>query len=180
MARINKTYFAIMGLLAIKPMSAYELVKFSKESIGLFWNESYGHIHKSLQYLEKVGSVFVLEETTNGRLKKVYGVTQLGRDRFHEWISQKPEEAVMRNELLMKIFVCDERHIPMLIEYVQEEETECKGLIDILAGIENEIDKLPIETSQKQLWVLTLDYGYRSIDFHNSFGGWNLSTAFMD
>jgi len=35
------TKFALLGLLNIKKMSAYDLEKFAKETIGYFWNESY-------------------------------------------------------------------------------------------------------------------------------------------
>lgn len=161
MTRINTTHFAILGLLRIKPMSAYELVKFSKESIGLFWNESYGHIHKSLQHLEREGSVSVVEATTTGRQKKVYGITPQGCGQLDAWLTQAPEEPVMRNELLMKIFVADDRHIPRLIAYLEAERAESQMLLDMLAGIKAMVAQA--EGKQARLWLLTLDYGERYV-----------------
>ncbi|MEN1986235.1 MULTISPECIES: PadR family transcriptional regulator [Paenibacillus] len=159
MKRINTTHFAILGLLRIKPMSAYELVKFSKESIGLFWNESYGHIHKSIKQLEQEGYVSVVEEAETGRRKIVYGVTRQGCEQLDSWLALPPEESVIRNELLMKLFVSDERHIPQLIAFLQEELEESERLTAMLAGIKASVpDK---ESKQAQLWLLTLDYGER-------------------
>lgn len=159
MRRINTTHFAILGLLRLKPMSAYELVKFSKESIGLFWNESYGHIHKSIKQLQLEGSVSVVEEAETGRRKIVYGITEQGCDQLDSWLALPPEEPVMRNELLMKLFVSDERHIPQLITFLEEELRANEQLITMLAGIKASVPKG--ESRQAQLWLLTLDYGER-------------------
>ncbi|MFC4101370.1 PadR family transcriptional regulator [Paenibacillus xanthanilyticus] len=161
MKRINTTHFAILGLLRIKPMSAYELVKFSKESIGLFWNESYGHIHKSLQQLEREGAVSLLEETTTGRQKKVYGITTEGCGQLDAWLTQAPEEPVMRNELLMKLFVSDDRHLPNMIAYLEEERTAGKQMLDLLGGIKTMVTS--VDNPQARLWLLTLDYGERYV-----------------
>lgn len=159
MKRINTTHFAILGLLRIKPMSAYELVKFSKESIGLFWNESYGHIHKSIKQLEQEGLVSVVEEAETGRRKIVYGVTQQGCEQLDSWLALRPEESVIRNELLMKLFVSDERHIPQLVTFLEEELEESERLTAMLAGIKASVPDR--ESKQVQLWLLTLDYGER-------------------
>lgn len=159
MKRINTTHFAILGLLRLKPMSAYELVKFSKESIGLFWNESYGHIHKSIKQLQLEGSVSVVEEAETGRRKIVYGITEQGCDQLDSWLALPPEEPVMRNELLMKLFVSDERHIPQLIIFLEEELIANEQLITMLAGIKASVPTG--ESKQAQLWLLTLDFGER-------------------
>ncbi|USB33927.1 PadR family transcriptional regulator [Paenibacillus sp. YPG26] len=161
MKRINTSHFAILGLLRIKPMSAYELVKFSKESIGLFWNESYGHIHKSIRQLELEGAVEIVEEATTGRHKKVYGITQQGCGQLDSWLAQAPAEHVMRNELLMKVFVSDERQAPQLISYIEEELEGGRRLLEVLAGIKAGMEQ--VEEKRAKLWLLTLDYGERYI-----------------
>lgn len=45
------TKFALLDLLDIHKMSAYDLEKFAKESIGYFWNESYSNVHRTLNKL---------------------------------------------------------------------------------------------------------------------------------
>lgn len=159
MKRINTSHFAILGLLRIKPMSAYELVKFSKESIGLFWNESYGHIHKSFKQLELEGYVSVVEEAETGRRKIVYGITQEGCNQLDSWLTQPPMEPVMRNELLMKLFVSDERNVPQLVAFLKEEIEASERLTAMLAGIKASVPGA--DRKQAQLWLLTLDYGER-------------------
>ena len=44
----SETQYAILSMLSIRPMSAYGLAKFAENSIGFFWNESYGNIYKHL------------------------------------------------------------------------------------------------------------------------------------
>ena len=161
MKRSSTTHFAILGLLRIKPMSAYELVKFSKESIGLFWNESYGHLHKSIKQLEAEGAVSIVEESETGRRRIVYGVTPQGCEQLDAWLTQTPEESVMRNELLMKMFVSQERQIPQLIAFLEAELEESARSIAILAAIRAGVPSGQGKSSQ--LWLLTLDYGERYV-----------------
>ena len=52
MAKINKTKYALLGVLSIMSGSGYDIKKFCDSSIGYFWNENYGHIYPMLQRLE--------------------------------------------------------------------------------------------------------------------------------
>ncbi|MGA9048227.1 MAG: PadR family transcriptional regulator, partial [Dehalococcoidia bacterium] len=45
MPKINKTKYAILGLLSLKPASGYDLKKTVDWNIGFFWNENFGHIY---------------------------------------------------------------------------------------------------------------------------------------
>ena len=168
MPAINKSYFALLGLLSIKPMSAYELVKFSKESIGLFWNESYGHTHKSLKELEKKEAIMLVEDHPSGRRQKVYDITVAGKRMLKEWLSERPDEVVFRNELLLKVFLADKQHIKDLLSYIEAEEASCQEMLGIIQGIEvtmqHVVNQQGAKSSQRELWLLTIDYGHRYLN----------------
>ncbi|UCB53625.1 MAG: PadR family transcriptional regulator, partial [Candidatus Zixiibacteriota bacterium] len=48
MPRANKTEFAVLGLLSLSPMSGYDMKAFISQSIGYFWQESYGQLYPAL------------------------------------------------------------------------------------------------------------------------------------
>ncbi len=53
MSRENKSKYAIMGLLAISPMSGYDIKKKIERSTSNFWNEK---LRADLPNFEKIGS----------------------------------------------------------------------------------------------------------------------------
>ena len=124
-----------------------------------FFGTNRTDIFKSIKQLQLEGSVSVVEEAETGRRKIVYGITEQGCDQLDSWLALPPEEPVMRNELLMKLFVSDERHIPQLITFLEEELIANEQLITMLAGIKASVPTG--ESKQAQLWLLTLDYGER-------------------
>ncbi|WP_426454171.1 hypothetical protein ACP26L_16675 [Paenibacillus sp. S-38] len=67
----------------------------------------------------------------------------------------------MRNELLMNIFVSEERHIPHLVSYLEEELEASQRLSAMLAGIKAMVQ--PKEDHQTRLWLLTPDYGEKYV-----------------
>lgn len=152
MDEISPTQAALLGMLAIKPMSAYELEKFSKESIGFFWNESYGNIHKNLKTLHSEKLVQIIESDTSRRLKKVYQITALGQSKLTNWIGQKPRETLIRDELLLKVFMSTEEDSEVLMAHLTAEISEAKNHLKVLEHIDVNVDSLPVGEFSKLLW----------------------------
>ncbi len=105
MSRRNKTEFALLGLLSLRPMSGYDVKATISTSIGFFWQESYGQIYPALKRLSKERLVSRRTEQTPGRPDRhVYSITQKGRDRLTEWLKEPVANEPVRNELLLKLF----------------------------------------------------------------------------
>ncbi len=51
MATTNKSRYALLGVLCMKPGSGYDIKKFCDKTISHFWNENYGHIYPVLKQL---------------------------------------------------------------------------------------------------------------------------------
>jgi DNA-binding PadR family transcriptional regulator len=157
--KISATQAALLGILTIKPMSAYEIEKFSKESIGFFWNESYGNIHKNLNMLNSKELVQIIELNSSRRLKKVYQISALGQSKLTNWIEHKPKETLIRNELLLKVFMSSEEDIDVLIAHLNAEILELRNHLKVLEQIDVNVDNLPIGKFSKILWKVTIDNG---------------------
>jgi DNA-binding PadR family transcriptional regulator len=55
MAAKNKTRYAILGVLNLKPASGYDIKKFCDRTISHFWNENFGHILSCIKPVQKEG-----------------------------------------------------------------------------------------------------------------------------
>lgn len=157
----SATNFAILGLLSIKPMSAYELVKFSKETIGFFWNESYGNIYSKLKTLADSGYIDLVKETKLGRPKKIYAINPRGKDYLKQWLKKAPEEIILRDELLLKLFISEKPDLKHARLAVQQEKEEMNSALYVFEVIQKSIQNLDQDPTRKELWLLTLEYGVR-------------------
>ncbi len=133
----------LLGLLAIQPMSGYDLGLTIRESVGHFWNESYGQIYPNLKKLAREGFVSSKAERQKGKPdRRIYSVTEKGRERLTQWLAVPPQPEIPRSELLLKLFFGEQVPAEVLIGYVERMAEERRALLEQLEQVErDEIDK---------------------------------------
>jgi DNA-binding PadR family transcriptional regulator len=85
---------AILGLLKESSMHGYQLKKRLSDTLGSFWQVSYGSLYpalKRLQREEAVEMIFPREQV--GRRKNVYRITEKGEALFAELLERAGQEA---------------------------------------------------------------------------------------
>jgi DNA-binding PadR family transcriptional regulator len=148
------TKFALLGLLNIKKMSAYDLAKFAKESIGYFWNESYSNVHRTLKILSDERLIDKLPEK-GSRNKSIYEITDLGRKTLSEWLSNHEHTTIYRDELLLKLFVSKHNDYPALLIDLRNALNELKERKQVYSELQEFVSTRPDNLS----YDLVLDYG---------------------
>ncbi len=98
----NKTRYAILGVLNISPCTGYDIKKYCDNIIAHFWNENYGHIYPVLKTLLEDGLIERVEEETKDR-KKMYAITEKGREDFLNWLKEPVIYQPARSEFLLKL-----------------------------------------------------------------------------
>lgn len=85
--QLTTTSYALLGLLAIGPMSAYELTKQAVHTIGLVAAHAESGMYAELQRLE-AGGLVTSEATWVGRRRRTeYRITDDGRHAIEAWLS---------------------------------------------------------------------------------------------
>jgi len=83
---------AILGLLKERSMHGYELRKRLSETLGPFWQVSYGALYPALKRLRRAGSVEeILPDGAVRRRRNVYRVTAQGERLFAELVESAPD-----------------------------------------------------------------------------------------
>lgn len=101
----SRTPYTILGCLTIEPMSGYDVKQFLERSVVHFWSESYGQIYPALEDLEEEGLVEGREiPGERGRPKRVYRVTEAGREELRRWLREPAEPVAPRYEHSLKLF----------------------------------------------------------------------------
>ena len=137
MPKVNKTRYAILGVLSLKPGSGYDIKKFCDDSIFYFWNENYGHLYPVLKQMEKEGLVTRSSEQTEGKPpRNVYSITRNGKEELNRWLMLPVEPHPFRSELLLKMFFAVDIPRPNLVEKLEQKIRHESSLIKDYAAIE--------------------------------------------
>ncbi len=149
------TKHALLGLLNIKEMSAYDLAKFARESIGYFWNESYSNVHRTLDVLTSENLV-TKSKKTGGRNKTVYRITAEGQQTLKNWLSNHEHSMIYRDELLLKLFVSQKDNYPSIL-------IDFKKVLEEISGQQRNYHQirefLKTKPAKNLSHSLVLDYG---------------------
>jgi DNA-binding PadR family transcriptional regulator len=97
---------AILVSLVESPASGYDLGKqFDDASVGFFWKATHQQIYRELTKLEEQGWITAEVIAQESRPdKKIYTVTELGKQQLVEWMAQPSEPTAIKDELLVKVF----------------------------------------------------------------------------
>ena len=97
--------YALLGLLARESCSGYDLGRQLKAPIGFYWHARYSQIYPELAKLEAEElATFEVVGQQDLPAKKVYTITEKGREALKEWVTAAPDLPPMRDELILKTF----------------------------------------------------------------------------
>ncbi|MBT0568282.1 PadR family transcriptional regulator [Williamsia sp. CHRR-6] len=95
---------AILVSLAERPGTGYEIGRQFDRSIGYFWSATHQQIYRTLKKLHDDGLVEFEAITQDSRPdKKVYTLSERGRDALRDWVSQPAPIPRLRDELSVKL-----------------------------------------------------------------------------
>lgn len=101
--RIAVLGFAILGLLATRPRTGYDLARAMRKPIGYMWTAGHSQIYPELARLERAGYVSATVIDGPGpRDTKRYAITPAGTAVLTEW-ADSPLTEVARSELMLRV-----------------------------------------------------------------------------
>src|SRR3990167_6255700 len=119
---VNKTRYAILGVLLSGPTSGYEIKSLMGRSTVYFWRESDSTIYPMLKVLAEEGKVLSKIVYVGKKKKEVFSITETGRIEFKAWFGSPTSEETPRNEFLLKLFFITDRNemIPLFQERLEK------------------------------------------------------------
>ena len=154
----NRTEYALLGLLTLGPMSGYDLKQISAESIGAFWQESYGQIYPALRRLEGRGLVRSRAEG-GARARRVYSVTAAGANALGRWLALPIRPQPWRFELLLKLFFGSRVPVEVNRAHVRAFRDRHAALLEGYEARERGIAKQYPHHPGLPFWRITLRFG---------------------
>lgn len=158
--------YGILGLLNYNESTGYDLSKLFEYSLRLFYHAQQSQVYKELTQLEKEGCVMsrtILQ--TEKPNKKVYSITDKGRDSLLDWLSEFDEEQHFRKKLplIMKVFfaasISDDEMIKTFTRVKELAEQKILKLKDDFKDLASQNLKSQKEDRNSLYWSMTLEYG---------------------
>ena len=104
---LTTTSFAILGLLSVRPWSAYELTGQMKRGLRYTWPRTETCIYQEPRNLVAHGLATARPEATGNRRRTVYTITAKGRRALAEWLAQPSEPPQFQSEALLRATFAD-------------------------------------------------------------------------
>ena len=106
--RLKPSSYLILGMLERGVETGYDIKRAVDASTRLFWSASLAQVYPQLAALEEDGYVVSTDEPRGARPRKVYKLTDKGRDAHGEWLrSEREPHLEFRDEGLLRLFFAD-------------------------------------------------------------------------
>ena len=106
-APLTTTSYAILGLLAIKPWTTYELAQQMQRALGQFWPRAESKLYEEPKKLVAHGLARSSSEMVGKRPRTVYSITPRGRRAMAAWVPTPGGGPIVEFEQLVKVFFAE-------------------------------------------------------------------------
>ena len=122
-ADLTTTSYAMLGMLAIRPWTTYELAKQMTRSLDRLWPRARSNLFNEPRKLVACGFARAAHGTVGRRPRTVYTITPSGRRALARWLGTPGAGPVLEFEQLLKVFFADQgsKHDALLaVHRIQE------------------------------------------------------------
>ena len=105
--RATNTTYAVLGLLAVRPWSTYELTHQVQRALGRMWPRAESRLYLEPKKLVGLGWATAALESVGRRPRTLYTITENGRAALAEWLAEPGAGPVVEFEQLVKLTFAD-------------------------------------------------------------------------
>ena len=104
MATQSSATYGLLGMLAVRSWTGYELTSQVRRSLRFIWPTSEGHLYREQKRLVSLGWAVVEQEKTGQRTRNRYTITPAGREALARWLATPPDEPHLQIEGVLRAF----------------------------------------------------------------------------
>jgi DNA-binding PadR family transcriptional regulator len=126
----------VLGLLALGPRSGYDIKATVDRSTRFFWAASYGQIYPELRRLEAEGLISGRDAPNGARGRRVYELTDGGRNALEDWLVDTTFTVELRDESLLRLFFADALPRGQALRLLEDRRTAHEQMLEMLRAID--------------------------------------------
>ncbi len=132
--KLTTSSYAILGLLALRPWTTYELAKQMAVSLRNFWPRAESKLYEEPKKLVAHGLASVENDTVGRRPRAIYTITPAGREALRAWLDEPGAAASLEFEALVKVFFAEQGTKAQLVHALEGIVGQQRGRVVIDAG----------------------------------------------
>jgi PadR family transcriptional regulator AphA len=158
---LSATSAALLGQLAWREQSTYELVKAMGGNVRFFWPRAESHVYREVKRLTAAGMATASAGATGRRPRTTYSITAAGRGALARWLAQPPGGVVLEHEPLLRVFIASNGTRADLLAAIAAARAQAEAMLAIGDGIAEQYHART-HPFQREVHVraLTFDYLY--------------------
>ena len=106
--RLTTTSYALLGLLAIQPWTAYELTQQMRRSLHYLWPKSESLLYTEPKKLVEAGLARVTHQRRGDQTRAQYRITAAGRRALQAWLDTEPAAPLFEIEAMLRVTFADQ------------------------------------------------------------------------
>jgi len=155
------TDYIIIGMVLHKPLTGYDIKKGVEMGVGNFVKTiSHGSLYPALRKLAEKEFLTMKEEPENGRMKKYYQATVLGKAEFLKWLSSPVDIKAGSAVMLLRMYFIGELPQEIREQIIDDYEIAIQKMFDDYKKIETQFKS--IKNDRDYFEMSTLYYGLQT------------------
>lgn len=105
--RLTTTSYALLGLIALRPWSTYELAGQMRRNLHYLWPRAESNLYAEAKRLVEGGFAHADSQPVGRRRRTVYSITPAGRGALRHWVGEPAAPTRLESEPLVKLMFAD-------------------------------------------------------------------------
>ncbi len=114
MAELTTTSYAILGLLALRDQTTYELAKQMQRTVGYVWPRAERKLYDEPKRLAEAGYARAAKDMVGRRPRTTYSITPAGREALSRWLGTDVAPPALEFEGMLRVLFADQGTIGQL------------------------------------------------------------------
>jgi PadR family transcriptional regulator, regulatory protein AphA len=131
---LSTTSYAVLGMLALRPWSAYELTRQMRRSLDYCWPKAESVLYGEPKRLVQLGLATATREPAGRRSRTVYDITEQGRRLLAEWLATPPGPPRLELEVMLRLLYADQAGREELLEAIRATREWARGYLPDALG----------------------------------------------
>jgi PadR family transcriptional regulator AphA len=159
---ISGTDAALLGQLAWRAQTPYELAKGMERNLRFFWPRAASHVYRQVKRLERAGLATAERGATGRRPRTVYAITPAGRQALRAWLAGDPGGIELEHDPLLRVFLCASGEPEDALRAIRAARERAEAMLAIGRPLGHEyLEGRHAFQEQVHIRALSFDYLYR-------------------
>ncbi len=168
---LNTTCYAILGVLAIKERSAYELAQEMQHCFEYFWPRADARVYDDARRLAGLGLVTATTTRAGKRPHTTYTITAAGREALEAWLARPSRPVALEFEALVKVYLARFGTREQLLATVAQTAADAEYMLQVASTVRGVYLErcAPFQDDYVHVWQFVYDF---LVDYFQLLHGW--------